>query len=606
MNNVNLPKLREKALALPLKPGVYKMLNENGNIIYVGKAKLLRNRVYSYFHSVEKHNEKTFALVSNIADFEIIITGSEFEALLLESNLIKEHKPKYNILLKDDKGYPFIKIDINSEFPRVTLAYKREDKKAKYFGPFGGSFQTKQLINAACNAYKLPTCSLFSVNKNKKPCLNRHIGRCMGVCIGEIQSDEYKAIIKSVINFFEGKTREAREKIEKSMYIASEQMNFEKAAYYRDTIKAIDRLNDSQKIITSENVYADGIASLKRDGYVSVSIIRVRNGKMIGTFNYAESESEENSGFDLFEYMTRFYEEDTDIPSIIYLDKNIEDSGLLSEYIEYLSKKKVKILVPRSGNGKKILETAAANAGEYLTGYQGKTDKISRQLIEFSEVAGLDFVPKIIEMYDISQTAGQDTVCGMICYNDGKPEKSRYRKFIIKDAVEGDDCGSMKEAVSRRIERYFAGDEGFAQLPDLIIADGGQAQVGAILEILKDRNLNIKVIGLKKDNHHRTKSVVRENMSEIALKNTPEAFVFASLIQNEVHRFAIEFHKKRRSDSVKRFDLTNVEGVGKSRAIALLSHFKSIKAIREASIEDLMKVKGITNKIAHNIKEIFD
>lgn len=602
MNNEYLLNLRAKALSLPQKPGVYKMIDSNGRIIYIGKAKILKNRVYSYFHSVEKHNEKTYALVSNIKDFEIIVTKTELEALLLESNLIKEHKPKYNILLKDDKGYPFIRIDVQSDFPRISLSFKRDDKKSKYFGPFRGTYQTKQLIEAACRAYKLPTCTQPLGKSPRKPCLNKHIGRCTGVCGGDISKEEYRNVIKSVINFFEGKTKEARDNIENQMYLSSENTDFEKAAFYRDTLKAIDRLNETQKIITDERVNADIAATVKRDGYISASIIKVRNGKIIGSFNYAEKENTDEKGFALFEYLTRFYEENTDIPPVVYIDKAIEDLTLLSEYLEYLSKKKVRIIIPKSGNGLKILEIAYANAEENLTSFQGKTDRISRQLIEFSKAAGLSSVPNTIEMYDISQTAGQDTVCGMVCFVDGKPDKSKYRKFLIKDAVDGDDCGSLREALSRRLDRYYSGDEGFSFLPDLIIADGGQAQVNAIITVLKEKNTDIRVIGLKKDSRHRTKSVVLENMSEIQLKNYPEGFVFASVIQNEVHRFSIRFHKKRRSDSVKKFDLTNIEGIGKSRAISLLSHFKSIKAIREASIEELMKVKGVTEKIANNIK----
>ncbi|MBE6903466.1 MAG: excinuclease ABC subunit UvrC [Ruminococcaceae bacterium] len=598
MNNSRLEYLRQKALGLPMKAGVYKMLDKDSNIIYIGKAKFLKNRVYSYFNSVERHNEKTYALVSVIYDFEIIIAGNELEALLLENNLIKENKPKYNILLKDDKGYPFIKIDIKSDFPRVTMAYRRDDKNAKYFGPFGSKTQTLYLVNAVNKAYKLPTCSSFT---KSKPCLNNHIGKCMGVCSGQIDKQEYRQIIKNVTDFFAGKTAEASQSIKKYMIEASERTDYEKAAYYRDTLKAIENIADKQTIINDQKVNADAVALVNDDKSICVSLIRVRGGKMLGSFNYVFDALQPSSNT-LFEFLTRFYEQESDIPKVIYLDTELEDRELLKQYLEHLSKRKLEIVMPKASAGKKLLQRANENAKEYLLEHNGHTDKISRRLTELSHIAALPKVPSKIEIYDISQTAGSDTVCGMAVFVDGKPEKKLYRRFIINSALAGDDCGAMKEAVTRRLSHT---DGSFGDLPELIIADGGQAQVGAIIEVLKAAGLKINVIGLKKDKRHRTKSLVREDMSEILLQPNPEAFIMASLMQNEVHRFAIDFHKQRRSKNVKSFELTQIEGIGNKKALAVLQHFKSVKKVREASVEELLNVKGINRDLAQKIYDFF-
>ncbi len=598
MNNSRLEYLRQKALSLPLKPGVYKMLDKDLNIIYIGKAKALKNRVYSYFNSVEKHNEKTYALVSVIYDFEIIIAGNELEALLLENNLIKEHMPKYNILLKDDKGYPFIKIDIKSDFPRVTLSYKRDSKGAKYFGPFGSKTQTLYLINAVNKAYKLPTCSSFS---KTKPCLNNHIGKCIGVCSGKVSKEEYREIIKNVTDFFAGKTSQASQSIKKSMLEASERTDYEKAAYYRDTLKAIESIAEKQTIVNDQKINADALALINDDKNICISLIKVRSGKMLGSFNYVFDNIHSHSDT-VFEFLTRFYQQGIDIPKVIYLNVEIEDRELLKQYLEHLSKKRLEIIIPKAASGKKLVERARENANEYLLEHKGHTDKISRRLTELSSLAALPKVPSKIEIYDISQTAGSDTVCGMAVFVDGKPEKKLYRRFIIKSALAGDDCGAMREALTRRLSHS---DGSFGDYPELIIADGGQAQVGAITEVIKQAGLQINVIGLKKDKRHRTKSLVREDMSEILLQPNPEAFIMASLMQNEVHRFAIDFHKQRRSKNVKSFELTQIEGVGQKKALALLKHFKSVKNVREASVEQLVNVQGINRALAQKIYEFF-
>lgn len=600
----NLEKLRKKASALPLKPGVYIMRDKENKVIYVGKAKALKNRVYSYFHSVNNHPPKTFALVSNIDDFEIMLVSTEFEALLLECNLIKKYKPKYNILLKDDKGYPYIKFTLHDEYPRILLARQRDNDKAKYFGPYTSATQAKQIIDAVSRAFLLPTCNNTFKGKNGRPCLNHHINRCVGICNGKLSKEEYRGLIDNAISFFEGNSSKVIDDIKAKMELASENLNFEKAAYYRDCLKAVTRLRERQGVVVRVSLTADAISFYQRGENICFAVLSVVKGS-IQSSNCHILNAEENDDI-LNEFICRYYEENAGIPKTIYTEFLPNDIELLKEYLSYLHGGKVSVSVPNKGDGASLIKLAKVNAEEFLTAYEGKTDKLSRSINAFATAIGFNAPPKNIELYDISETAGSNMVAGMVVFEDGKPKKERYRRFNVEDAIGGDDCGALTEVLIRRIARYKANDEAFNILPDLIIVDGGFNQVNAIKAVLEKEKLSLPLIGLKKDIKHRTKAIVLSNGSEIPLKTNPEAFSFAGRMQEEVHRFAVSFHRLKQSKTVKGSSLLEIEGVGKERAKALYQHFKSIKAMKEASIEELSSINGLNKNVAQKIKDYFN
>lgn len=607
MNEELLVNLRKKAAGLPMHPGVYLMKNADGEVIYVGKAKLLRNRVSSYFHSIDRQQPKTGALVSLIANFDVILASNEFEALILESTLIKMHRPKYNILLKDDKGYPFIKVTVNEAFPRIMLARTREKDKAKYYGPFGGSIQAKQIIDAVCRAFRLPACDKKFKMIKGRPCLNSQIDRCVGLCSGKVTKEEYRELINSALDFFEGNTKKVFDEVEKKMLRASDNLDFEKAAYYRDILNAVKRLKNKQKAVGRSTLTADAVSFAAADNLICITVISVRNGILFSSISYIVKNIDSfETETVLNEYLSRFYEENTAIPPVLYCSIVPENKELLSEYLAYLKGSAAKIIKPLKGDGAALLKIAHINAVEYLKEYQGRTDRLSRSMDAFAAAAGFSKTPETIEIYDISQTAGQNAVAGLVVFQNGKPMKERYRKFNIENAAPSDDCAAIAEVLGRRIKRYKENDEGFNIMPDLIIADGGINQVNALKAVLIAENMDISVIGLKKDTRHRTKSIVRTDGAEIQLKNNLEAFRFAGIMQEEAHRFAISFHRSKNALGVKVSSLTEIEGVGKESAKKLLSHFKTIKAIKEASAEELLLIKGMSRKTAENIKAYFE
>ncbi len=607
MEKVILEKLKNKALNLPLKPGVYLMKDLDGKIIYVGKAKALKNRVVSYFQNVNKHSAKTYALVSNIADFNVLLVPSEFEALLLECNLIKKHKPHYNILLKDDKGFPFIKITVNEDFPRVLLSRKRDNDSAKYYGPYKSSTIAKNIIDTVNKTFRLPTCNNTFKRKNGRVCLNHHIKLCVGLCNNKMSKEEYGEIISNAISFFEGDNTKVLSEIKLKMENASDKLDFEKAAYYRDCYNSVTRLNERQKIIVRKSLNADAISLCASENNSCINVLSVKNGSVISSSSHIITNTENESQKSLLnEFICRFYEQFLAIPPIIYTEQEPEDKALLTEYLSYLKNLKVIISKPLKGDGLALINISQANAQEYLNIYKGRTDKLTRSMDAFSKLARLETTPKTIELYDISQTSGTNMVAGMVVFEDGKQKKESYRRFSIDKVEIKDDLSAMANVVERRIKRYKANDEAFNVLPDLIIADGGINQVNAILKVLLNEKIQIPVIGLKKDIKHKTKSVVLSNGAEIPLNTDIEAFSFAGKMQEEVHRFAIAYHRTKRTSSVKGSALTEIEGIGKQKAKELYKHFHSIKAIKEAQIDELITIKGITKMVAQNIKEYFE
>lgn len=599
----NIALLAQKSLTLTEQPGVYLMKDEDGKIIYVGKAKNLKRRVHSYFSALNKHNEKTKALVSKINDFDFIVVASELEALLLENTLIKKHKPHYNILLKDDKGYPFVRLT-KGDYPMMSLAHKREDDGAEYFGPFYGSRSAKNVIETASIAFKLPICNNPTPRAGKRPCLNYAIKRCCGLCGGKITKTEYNKQIESLREFLRGDINEVLAQTEERMEKAAENLDFEMAAVYRDRIKAIRSIIEKQKVSSDTNVKGDFINAVEQDGHFSVSVISVEKGLVISNENYICLSNKFDSLSEFFnEYINNYYGQYPEkIPVRICTDMVVEDKEVVCKYLSQLKGVNVRIVGSQNSTDKQILNMAQRNANEQIILAVGKTNRTERLLYDLSSLIGINNL-EMIEIYDISHLAGSNVVCGMAVCGQSGFMKSKYKKFKISLDNAGDDCASLAEAVERRILRFKNGDEGFMPLPNVIFADGGYTQVCAVNRVVKEQGVNIKVYGLKKDSRHRTKSLVFEDGHEIQLYRHPEIFGLCGRMQEEAHRFAVAYHntaaKKRTLASI----FEAVDGVGKARSTALIKHFKSLSAIKKASVDDIAEVDGINRALAERIFE---
>ncbi len=593
--------MSQKSLSLTETPGVYLMKDIDGKIIYVGKAKNLKRRVHSYFSAVNKHNEKTKALVSKIEDFDFIVVASELEALLLENTLIKKHKPHYNILLKDDKGYPFIRLS-SGDYPRMSLSHKRENDGAEYFGPFYGSRSAKSVIESASVAFKLPVCANPLPKAGKRPCLNYSIKRCCGLCAGKISKTEYNKQIASLREFLKGDINEVLMQTQERMEMAAENLDFEAAAMYRDRAKAIMAIIEKQKVSADIRLAGDFINISENDGYYSVSIISVDKGLVIANENYLSQTNKFDSINEFFEeYLANYYGQDPlKIPSRICSGLPLEGKEVFEKYLTQLKGKSVRFVGPQNSTDKQILELALRNANEQIIQVMGKTNRIERALFDISGILSVENL-EMIEIYDISHLAGSDVVCGMAVYGTSGFMKSKYKKFKISDENAGDDCASLSEAVSRRIKRYKNGDDGFSPLPQVIFADGGQSQLNAVKKVVMQEGVNIAVFGLKKDSRHRTKSLCFESGREIQLYRYPNIFGLCGRMQEEAHRFAVAYHnaaaKRRTLASV----FEEIDGVGKARAAALIKHFKTLTAVKNASVEDIASVKGISLAQAEKI-----
>ena len=604
--------LEEKLAKLPNKAGVYMMKDAAGRIIYVGKAKILKNRVRQYFQSSAKHSVKTQVMVSKIADFDYIICDSEMEALVLESNLIKENKPRYNIMLKDDKHYPYIKITVNEKYPRMLYVRRIENDGAKYFGPYPSGYSIKETMELLKDIFKLPHCKkIFPRDMHKeRPCLYYSMNRCSGVCQGKIGESEYKRLIKNIIRFLDGKDEEVIESLTDEMKEASDNLEFERAALIRDRIDSVKRLSEKQKVITDGGGDSDIIAIAAQDGLSSGEVFYIRAGRLIGrdsfdlsgTLNAAEKELAED-------FFSRFYERDNFIPSNIYTSTEFEGMESLEEYLSRKQGRRVHINAPKKGINKRTVDMAYDNAVKNIENY--KTKQVKEQLrknsvAEISTALGLEVIPDRIEAYDISHISGTDTVASMVVFENGRSNKKEYRRFKVNTVESADDTASLKEVLKRRLTHEMRKDDGhFKTLPDLILLDGGIAQLNAINELFSELNVDIPVFGMVKDDNHRTRALL-SNEGEVHLRPTSSAFHLLTNIQDEVHRFAIEYHRQLRQKHITQSELEKIEGIGKQKKTALLSHFKSIAKIKKASIEELVQVKGISKKNAEDIANYFN
>ena len=591
--------LGEKALGLPEEPGVYLMKNEEGKVIYVGKAIVLRRRVYSYFSAPEKHTPKTAALVSHIRNFDVIVAKSELEALLLENNLIKKNKPKYNILLKDDKGYPFIRIS-GGEYPQLKLARKLGEE-GEYFGPFYGSRSANSIIEAANRAFKLPTCNNPQPRKGRKPCLNHRIGRCMGPCGGCVTMEAYLAAVAGAREFLKGDIHQILESTQAQMEQAAELLEFERAAVLRDRLKAIRSILEKQTVASDKTLSGDYLTVLTGEELCAIYLLSVDGGMLVGKHCHAVKKEEiDNEASYMNDFLKAYYgAEPTRIPRRVVCGVLPEEREILAEYLSALADKRVQVIEPYRTEDKHLVAMALRNAKEELIIREGKTREHERAMFELSQLLGIADLESV-EIYDISHQSGTDVVCGMAVYGRRGFLKDRYKKFRIA-ADANDDCGCMNEAAFRRFKRYKDGDESFAPLPSAVFADGALPQVRAVRQALNELGLYLPIFGLKKDSRHRTKSLIFEDGREVMLYKYPQIFSLCGRMQEEAHRFAITYHsavaRRRSLESM----FTAVEGIGKARANAILKHFKTLSAIKAASVEELAQVKGMSKTTAEKL-----
>ena len=601
---MNLTELKQKANNLPLKPGVYIMKDESGKIIYIGKAKALKNRVTQYFGLGNQHTEKVRRMVQNVDDFEYIICDSEFEALILENSLIKQNQPKYNILLKDDKGYFYIKIT-NDKWKKIETA-KQTDKDGEYLGPYNSGFIVKETVDEVRKIFKLPDCSR-SFDKKSKPCLNYHIGICFAPCVNQIPIGEYLDTINSAKEYIKhGKvTDNSVEMLTKKMEEAAENLEFERAARLRDRINAISKISSKQKVVSISYKNQDVIATTVFGNMACTEVLIFRNFRLADKKHYFISDiSNKKEIYD--EFLPRYYSESNDIPSRILLDIETEDFSLLEEWLSKKSGKKVIIINPKQGDCKKLIDMCLRNSAQNLSERTKHDTKDMSVLNNLAEILGLSTAPRYIEAYDISNTAGENNVAGMVVFKDAKPYKKAYKRFKIKSFLGQDDYRSMAEVLDRRFCEYEKGEEAtISRLPDLILLDGAKGQISAVSPVLQKHNINVPVFGMVKDSKHRTRAIAT-NGGDIDIKANQKTFSFITVIQDEVHRFAISYQRKLHSKKLLSRELTQIKGIGQKKADTLLKHFKTISKIKSASIEDLLKVKSISKQNAEEIVNFFN
>lgn len=600
--NPRLDYLREKSNKLSRSPGVYLMKDKTGKVIYVGKAKALKNRVTTYFHALESHNAKTLKLVDNIYDFDFIVTASELDALVLECSLIKQYNPKYNILLKDDKGYNYIKIT-REDYPRITYALNCKDE-ADYLGPYTSGYTAKQAVEEANRIFMLPSChKSFPRDFNKeRPCLNYHIKRCMGVCRGKISKEEYASIIAAAMDYMRNGSKVSVEQMTEEMNAAAEQLEFEKAARLRDRIHAIERMKDGQGIISDKEYDFDVIGLAQNAELVSVAVIKYRGGRIVDKENFFLGD-EYDAGQMRSDFCVEYYSKRQDeIPRRIYIDEEIEDAELLGEYFSNLKGHKVVLSVPKRGEGVSRVLMAKQNAAEYLALRVGRTVKEINALEDLAKLLGLPKTPMIIESYDISNIGEDARVGGMVVYRNGRPYKAGYRKFAIKYVQGQNDYACMQEVLERRLRRYLDGDEAFKPLPDLILLDGGKGHVSAVKQVLTELKLDIPLFGLVKDDKHRTRAIAAEG-GEIEIKANKKLFSLLTGIQDEVHRFSITFQRKKHNKRTYQLELTKIPGIGDAKALALIKRFKTKSGLKSASPEELSEAAKIN---AAKAQEVYD
>lgn len=597
--------IQEHLKQLPAEPGVYLMKDKFDNIIYVGKAKILKNRVRQYFQSSKNHSSKVKSMVKNIDKFEYIITDSELEALILECNLIKKYKPKYNVLLRDDKTYPYIKVTTNEDFPRVLKVRKVIKDKAKYFGPYTNTTAVNDTLDIIKNIYPIRTCNIDierAIKTNMRPCLNLHIKRCVGPCTGNVTKEEYNKMIEEIILFLSGKEEKLIDILKEKMNKCAMYFNFEEAAIYRDKIKSLEDMMEKQKIDTStSDLNQDVIAMARAHDEACVQVFFVRNGKIVGREHFIlEGVMDSTRESILGSFVKQFYMEQEYVPKEIIIEDEIEDSFILSEWLSSKKGQKVTIRVPQKGEKKSLIEMVRKNAIEYLEKFSDmnkrKYEKSIGALEELKQILNLDNIPKRIESFDISNIQGVDSIGSMVVFTNGKKDKKEYRRYKIKTVIGPNDYDSMAEIVERRLK--------YGDFPDLMLLDGGKGQVSAVKKVLNKYNVEIPLWGMYKDDKHRTKGLISQE-KEIELDRTSNLYRFVASIQEEVHNYAISYHRSLRNKSLTKSELDDIQGIGEKRKKALLNHFKDIEAIKKATFEELLEVEGMNKTSSESVYNYF-
>lgn len=584
--------IKDKVASLPLLPGVYLMLDKTGKVIYVGKAKKLKNRVSSYFLDSGSHTPKTRMLVSQIVDFNVIIAASEFEALVLECSLIKQHMPKYNILLKDDKGYPFIRVDFEELYPRFSLANKAEEDRVRYFGPYGGRTVTQNLIDTVQKTLKLPGCSKKFPRdlRKERPCLNYQMNLCDGWCRGIPDHGVYRERMEQACLILGGKYKQVATELKEQMEQAAEELRFEQAAEIRDRLQAIERLSQRQLVVAGTLADTDVIGYASETKAV-FTVLHFMNGNLVDKeLEIVEGELASTRSEAISSLLKQYYLRRGIAPKSIFLPCEIEDAELFEEFLLQQMGRRTRIRVPLRGDNVRLVELAEKNAREELERITSKEERISKTLMLLQEMLQLSAPPLRMESYDISNTAGAEIVASMVVFQNGQPLKRDYRRFRIRDLENQDDYASMHQTLMRRLIRLQHGDTGFDQKPDVLLIDGGVAHAGVAEQVLQELQLSIPTFGMVKDDRHRTRALVTAGGEEISIQSIPAVYALIGRIQEETHRFAIEYHRNLHGKTIRRSSLDQIPGIGSKRRNALMKHFKTIGAIREATPEELEMV----------------
>ncbi|MBN2936120.1 excinuclease ABC subunit UvrC [Mogibacterium sp.] len=626
--------ISEELKKLPTCPGVYMHKDRLGTVIYVGKAINLRNRVRQYFRNSSQHSPKVRSMVSNIAEFDYITCGTEMEALILECNLIKKYMPKYNILLKDDKTYPYIEVTMSEEFPRVIRTREVKRDENRYFGPYSDSTAVWRILKMIDEMYPLKKCSTLHFPENTRPCLNYFIGKCKGICVGKADREEYLEMIRDILGILGGKDAGVIRKLEGKMMEASDALKYEEAAKYRDYIRALRSLSEKQRATMVREHDIDILIPIRTHHNQIVAQYRVREGKMIGReIIYMNDETESTREELLSAFLKQYYLSTSRIPKEVIVPVHPEEEDLISDLLNHIDEMnakagtdvphKTRLYIPERGEKKAILDMTLADSVELARSLDERADrdeerkrnlrqKISELIRRAAEID--ESIPRLleeddeeeyrVEAYDISSMNGLDTVGAMVVYEGSRPVRNDYRKFRIRTA-EGDDYGSLQEVMYRRLKRAREGDPGFSRYPDIMFIDGGLGQVHAVKTVMDAFRLTIPVVGLAKDDAHRTRAVVFTDGSEIDLKSEPLLFSYAGNIQEEVHRFAITFHRGTRGKKMTHSVLEEIPKIGPKRRKALMEKFRSIDAIRKASYEELMETEGMNSQAAESVLEFF-
>ena len=621
--------IQEELKKLPDKPGVYLMKDENGAVIYVGKARVLKNRVRQYFQHSAAHTPKVAAMVAKISEFEYIVTDTELESLILECNLIKELKPRFNILLKDDKNYPYIKITMNEDYPRILMTRRVDKDGARYFGPYSNVFSVRETMNLIKKVFPIKTCKRVlprDIGKGR-PCLNFHINQCLGPCKGNVDKDKYHAVMRDVCSFLDGKQDVIIEKLEKQMQEAAEELDFEKAAVFRNKLFSLRHINEEQKVLSLAGIDRDIIGFAASPTDTCVQVFFIRGGKLLGReFFIIEGTGEGELNELASSFLKQFYSTDAVIPAEIVIASEPEDLQVIEDWLSTKRGARVYLRVPKRGEKMHMVEMVAENARIELSRFKEKISgggPVQEGLSGVAKYLGMQQAPERLEAYDISNTGTSEIVASMVVFENGLPTKKEYRRFKIRSTEVQNDYASMQEVLYRRFkhaqeEKAASERDGsspdnsgakkvetkFSKLPDLIMLDGGLGHVNAVRHVLSELDVTIPVCGMVKDDKHRTRGLVLPDR-EIDLANNLTVLRFVTSIQDEAHRFALEYNKKLRTKRYSKSILDEVGGIGPKRKKALIKHFGSVSRIRQAGIDDLQAVEGISRATAEKLYEFF-